>query len=293
MRIHRRLIVAVVGVVLGACFGLIGSAGSAGAAGWPRAGRLPLPVPCAGCWRPALNTSWQWQLSSVPAAPYLDVTMYDIDGFDATAGDVARLHATKGGRKVVCYISAGTHENWRPDAGDFPAGVLGDDVDGWPGERWLDIRQYTGKLGDILEKRMNMCRQKHFDAIEFDNVDGYDNDTGFRLTANDQLRFNTWLANEAHLRGLSAALKNDIGQLKTLQPYFDWALNEECWEFGECTTGQIGYGYDKYVAAGKAVFNVEYHLPAQTFCPKSNRLNFNSLKKALDLDAYRVPCRGR
>jgi hypothetical protein len=283
MRVNVRLILAALGAAL--------IAGS-GPALPSEAATRPAPVSCSGCWKPALNTSWQWQLSSVPSAPYLDVTMYDIDGFDATASDVAQLHSTKAGRKVVCYVSAGTYEDWRPDAGDFPAGVLGNDVDGWAGERWLDVRQYNGALGTVLKKRMDMCRSKGFDAIEFDNVDGYTNDPGFPLTANDQLNYNTWLANEAHARGLSAGLKNDIGQLKALQPYFDWALNEECWKYGECTTAQTGYGYDKYVAAGKAVFNVEYDLATSKFCPKANTQNFNSLKKKLDLDAYRVPCRG-
>ncbi|GAA4490326.1 endo alpha-1,4 polygalactosaminidase [Actinoallomurus oryzae] len=283
MRHRVRLIVA----ALAALFTCLVSAAPVQAA------TLPSPVSCSGCWHPALNTSWQWQLSSVPSAPYLDVTMYDIDGFDATAGDVSQLHSTKSGRKVVCYISAGTYEDWRPDAGDFPSSVLGNDVDGWEGERWLDIRQYTGTLGTILKARMDMCKSKGFDAIEFDNVDGYGNDPGFPLTANDQLKFNGWLANEAHGRGLSVGLKNDNAQLKALQPYFDWALNEECWTYDECTSAQTGgYGYDKYVAAGKAVFNVEYDLATSKFCAKANAQNFNSLKKDLDLTAYRVPCRG-
>jgi hypothetical protein len=283
MRHRARLIVAAVSAALIACLGLAMPS---------EAANLPAPVSCSGCWKPALNTSWQWQLSSVPSTPYLDVTMYDIDGFDATAGDVSQLHSTKSGRKVVCYISAGTWEDWRPDAGDFPSSVLGSDVDGWEGERWLDVRQYNGTLGTILKKRMDMCKSKGFDAVEFDNVDGYTNDPGFPLTANDQLNYNAWLANEAHKRGLSVGLKNDIDQLKPLQPYFDWALNEECWTYGECTTADTGFGYDKYVAAGKAVFNVEYTLATSKFCSKANAQNFNSLKKKLSLNATRTPCRG-
>ncbi|MEV5753507.1 endo alpha-1,4 polygalactosaminidase [Actinoallomurus sp. NPDC052308] len=283
MRERARLVISALSAALIACLGLVLPADAA---------TLPSPVSCSGCWKPALNTSWQWQLSSVPSAPYLDVAMYDIDGFNATAADVSNLHSSKSGRKVVCYISAGTYEDWRSDAGDFPSSVLGNNLDDWPGERWLDIRQYGGTLGTILTKRMDMCKAKGFDAIEFDNVDGYTNSPGFPLTATDQLAFNTWLANEAHKRGLSAGLKNDTDQLKALQPYFDWALNEECWTNNECTTAQTGYGYDKYVAAGKAVFNVEYTLSTSKFCTKANAQNFNSLKKNLDLDAYRVPCRG-
>ena len=254
--------------------------------------KLPAPIPCPGCWRPALNTSWQWQLSSVPTEPFLNVTMYDIDGFNATKATVRRLHDTKAGRKVVCYISAGSYEDWRPDEADFPASVLGDPLDDWEGERWLDIRQYTGALGGIMRARLDMCKAKGFDAVEFDNVDGYTNETGFDLDATDQLRYNTWLANEAHTRGLSAALKNDLAQIPALLPYFDWALNEQCWQYKECTTQQNGkYGYDQFIAADKAVFTVEYQLPTSKFCTKSNTQNFNSLKKNLDLDAYRVACR--
>ncbi|MER7500297.1 endo alpha-1,4 polygalactosaminidase [Nonomuraea pusilla] len=253
---------------------------------------LPAPVACAGCWRPALNTSWQWQLSTVPAEPFLDVVMYDIDGFNATAATVRRLHETKAGRKVVCYLSAGSYEDWRPDAGAFPASVLGKPLDGWEGERWLDIRRYDGELGQIMRARLDMCKAKGFDAVEFDNVDGHTNDTGFPLTADDQLRYNAWLANEAHRRGLSAGLKNDIPQIPRLLPYFDWALNEQCWQYKECTTAQNGdYGYDQFVRAGKAVFTVEYKLSTSQFCSKSNAQNFNSLKKRLELDAYRVACR--
>ncbi|MFD1932097.1 endo alpha-1,4 polygalactosaminidase [Nonomuraea mangrovi] len=252
----------------------------------------PPPTPCPGCWKPALNTSWQWQLSSVPGEPFLNVTMYDIDGFNATAATVRRLHETKAGRKVVCYVSAGSYEDWRPDAAQFPASVLGAGLDEWPGERWLDIRQYGGPLGQIMRARMDMCKSKGFDAIEFDNVDGYTNETGFPLTAAHQIAYNAWLANEAHARGLSVGLKNDIAQIPQLLPYFDWALNEQCWQYSECTTGQNGdYGYDQFVSAGKAVFTVEYELGTSKFCAKSNAQNFNSLRKNYELDAYRVACR--
>jgi hypothetical protein len=252
-------------------------------------------VACDGCWKPALNTSWQWQLSSLPAKPYPDVQMYDIDGFAAKDGAIVKaLKAAKPGRGLVCYISAGTFEDWRPDAKDFPKEVLGSALEDWEGERWLDVRAYTGKLGTIMKARLDMCEAAGFDAVEPDNVDGYSNDSGFPLKAADQLAYNTWLANEAHKRGLSVALKNDVEQIPKLLPYFDFAVNEECWEHSECTTAQNGgYGYDQFVKAGKAVFQVEYNLATSKFCAKSNAQNFNSLKKKYELDAYRVACRGK
>jgi hypothetical protein len=51
--------------------------------------------------------------------------------FDNTADTVAALQAA--GRTVVCHISAGPVENWRPDARSFPASVLGNKLDGCPG----------------------------------------------------------------------------------------------------------------------------------------------------------------
>lgn len=259
-----------------------------------QAAELPAPVACAGCWKPALDTSWEWRLSSLPAKPYLDVQMYDIDGFAAQDGAIVKaLKAAKPGRRVVCYISAGTYEDWRPDAGQFPDEVLGKPLEDWEGERWLDIRAYTGTLGKIMKARLDMCKAAGFDAVEPDNVDGYSNDSGFPLKAADQLAYNTWFANEAHKRGLSVALKNDVEQIPALLPYFDFALNEECWEHSECTTAQNGdYGYDQFVKAGKAVFQVEYNLATSKFCAKSNAQNFNSLKKTYELDGTRTACRG-
>lgn len=44
------------------------------------------------------------------------------------------------GKKVVCYFSAGTAEEWRPDYSDFPRDALGDPDPNWERERWVDIR---------------------------------------------------------------------------------------------------------------------------------------------------------
>ena len=235
----------------------------------------------AEIWRPALNTSWQWPLEALPVDLSFEVDMYDIDLFDNDASVVAALHAQ--GRKVVCYVNAGGWEDWRPDASRFPDQVIGSNLNDWEGERWLDIR-LLDVLGPIMGERMDLCKAKGFDGIEPDNVDGYLNDMGFPLTYDDQLVYNIWWANAAHERGLSIGLKNDIDQTLDLLPYFDWALNEQCFEYDECET-QL-----PFIEAGKAVFNVEYGLDTGEFCIRANALNFNSLKKNLGLDAWREPC---
>src|SRR3989441_1310259 len=230
-------------------------------------------------WQPSLNTSWQWQLTGQIDLS-IHVQMYDIDAFGNTATTVTTLHSTGG--HVVCYISGGTFEDWRPDVGRFPASVLGNAVAGWAGERWLDVRQLT-VLGPIMSARMDMCAQKGFDGIEIDNVDGYSNPTGFPLTYQDQLNYDTFMANAAHARGLSVGLKNDVGQVKDLLPYFNWALDESCFNFNECNT------LLPFINAGKPVFQTQYE--TSQYCAQANALNFNGIVKHLLLDAWIQPCR--
>ncbi len=101
---------------------------------------LPL-APAAitdGDWStPAPGISWQWQLSGTVNDGY-DVTLYDIDLFDSSSDLIAELQQQ--GRTVICYFSAGSYEDWRDDESEFNSDDLGDTLDGWPGERWLDIR---------------------------------------------------------------------------------------------------------------------------------------------------------
>jgi hypothetical protein len=264
--------------VLSASWGFTAHATSAAPVATPS---LSPPVRCPGCWHPALKTSWQWQLQGT-IHQSLNVMMYDVDMFDTPASVVASLHKVR--RIVICYIDAGTWESWRPDANKFPKSVKGNSVSGFSNERWLDIRQQS-ILDPIMKARMDLCKSKGFNGVEFDNVDGYTNNTGFPLTASEQLSYNVFLANAAHTRGLSVALKNDLDQVMTLLPYFDWALDEQCFQYRECNK------LVSFIKANKAVMEVEYNLSTSQFCPKANAMNFNALKKHFSLDAYRVACR--
>ena len=241
----------------------------------------PTPDSGADVWQPQPGTSWQWQLEGLPVDLSLDVEMYDIDLFDNDPGVVDALHAR--GIKVVCYVSVGSWEDWRPDADAFPNEVIGTALADWEGEKWLDIRRLD-VLGPIMEARLDLCASKGFDAVEPDNVDGYLNETGFPLTYQDQVTYNVWLAEMAHDRGLSIGLKNDLGQVPDLLGHFDWALNEECFEFEDCAA------LSPFIESGKAVFNVEYGLDTGEFCNEARALKFSSMKKNLSLDAYREPC---
>jgi hypothetical protein len=232
-------------------------------------------------WHPILNTSWQVQLTG-KIDQSVDVVMYDIDLFDNNATIIDSLHMN--GHKVVCYINAGTWENWRPDRAKFPDSIKGKTVTGWYGERWLDIRQIS-ILAPILDARMDLCKQKGFDGIDPDNIDVYEHDIGFPVTYQDQINYNKFLTNEAHARGLSIGLKNDVDQINDLLPYFDWAINEECFTYKECNA------LLQFIKADKAVFQIEYNLDKRQFCFQANAMNFNSIRKHRILDAWLDPCR--
>ncbi|MEU9736188.1 endo alpha-1,4 polygalactosaminidase [Streptomyces sp. NPDC048002] len=244
----------------------------------PRPSASPSPS-AEGRWRPRPGLAWQWQLDG-RVDPSVDVPVYDIDGFENSAADVARLH--RAGRKVICYVNVGAWEDFRPDRDAFPASVLGRS-NGWEGERWLDIRRLS-VLRPIMASRFDMCRDKGFDAVEPDLMEGYANDTGFPLTGADQLRYNRMIAELAHERGLSVGLKNDLAQIPRLVRHFDFAVNEECAEFDECEA------LTPFVAAGKAVFHVEYAEPNSAFCADSRRLGLSSMRKKLALGVWRAPC---
>lgn len=238
------------------------------------------PAANAARWIPGPRTTWQIQFTG-RLDRSVDVDAFDVDLFDTPASTVAALHAA--GRHVVCYINAGAWERWRPDAGRYPPWVKGRALDGWPGERWLDVRRLD-VLGPIIGDRLDQCRAKGFDAVEFDNVDGYANNTGFALTRADQLAFDRWLAEQAHQRGLSVGLKNTLDLAAQLAPAFDFAILEQCFVYRECALAA------PFVDSAKAVLDVEYDIGRRRFCSKAHDLGISAMRKHLDLDAWRAAC---
>jgi hypothetical protein len=215
-------------------------------------------------WKPPAKPTWYWQLQG-PIKTGIPASVYDVDGFGTSAAQVAQLHGE--GKRVVCYIDVGTWENWRSDADQFPKSVLGNS-DGWPGERWLDIRQLS-VLEPIMTKRFQMCAHKHFDAIEPDNLDPLGNDSGFPITRAEVIRYARWVATEAHSLGLAVLQKNGPELVSALEPYFDGALDEQCNQYQECGS------FAPYVRAGKPVLDAEYSSRLYPgFCATDRRLGF-------------------
>jgi hypothetical protein len=116
-------------------------------------------------------------------------------------------------------------------------------------------------------------------------VDGYSNPTGFPLSYQNQITYDTFLATYTHALGLSVVLKNDNAQIKDLQPLFDLALDEQCFEYAECATET------PFISAGKAVLEVEYNLSPAQFCPQARILKLSAARANLDLDGTSwIPC---
>ena len=249
------------------------------------------PITTGNWYRPHVDTTWQWQLSGKINTDY-DVDLYDIDLFDTEAKLIDLLHQK--GKKVICYFSAGSYEDWREDRNTFDKDLLGKKLLGWKGERWLDIR--SEQLYPIMRNRLDLAVKKGCDGVEADNVDGYANETGFDLEASDQLYYNQFLANEAHKRGLSIGLKNDIDQVNELEPYFDFAINEQCHEYNECHILRA------FIHKKKPVFNAEYKQiyidnidnKRDQMCSNALAKHFQTLvlPKALD-DSFRISCKER
>lgn len=240
----RAWVAVALALLMTACGGGGNEDAPAGGTASPAANPQP---PAAGAWVPALADTWQWQLHGTVNTSYA-VAVYDVDLFDTPQATIDALKAA--GRRVVCYFSAGSSEDWRSDFSRFNAADMGNPLDQWPGERWLDTR--SANVRTIMQARLDLAVTKRCDGVEPDNMDGYANQPGFALTADTQLDYNRFIANQARARGLAVGLKNDVDQLAALEPYFDFAVNEQCHQYGECS------GYAVFTTRGKPVFNAEY-----------------------------------
>ena len=253
-----------------------------------------------------VDAVWQYQLQTGPGTQFaatggIDVGLcakpvlggtcqrarvfsIDLYGPNGTSANVAGVRAIRqSGGRAICYVDAGTWESWRPDAGAFTRSLLGRS-NGWPGERWLDIRKMSLIL-PIMARRVALCERAGFQAVDFDNVDAFTNVTGFPLTANEQIHYDEALATLAHRDHMAVGLKNDSGQSKVLEPWFDFAIDEQCIQDHFCAT------LAPFVRAGKPVYDVEYVGNPLTTC-KAAPAGIDVIMKALSLEAtpWR-PCR--
>ncbi|NQW20607.1 MAG: endo alpha-1,4 polygalactosaminidase [Chloroflexi bacterium] len=233
------------------------------------------------------DSDWNWQLTG-ELNMTVDTNVWDIDLFETHSETIAELR--QNGRYVICYFSAGSIEDWRPDVDGFDPKAIGLPLDGWEGENWLDVRAESSLT--LANSRLRMAKQAGCDAVEPDNVDGFTNETGFPLTSFDQIKFNTALARTAHEYGLAIGLKNSLDIASELADEFDFSVTEQCHQYEECEL------LAPFLNSGKPVLNAEYPgsqntaiESASATCPEAKQLGIHTLLLPLDLDgSWRVSC---
>ena len=154
------------------------------------------------------------------------------------------------GTATICYVMAGVWESWRPDAAQFPQPVVGRPRAGRADQRWLDIRKVS--LHQVLERRVELCRERGVDGVLLDGLDGYADNSGFELTPAQQLTFNSWLADVAHAHGLAAGIMNALDQSVELAKSFDFLVADACLDRGDCPEIR------PFLAADKPVYLLAY-----------------------------------
>jgi len=143
-----------------------------------------------------------------------------------------------------------------------------------------------------MTDRIILAASNGCDGIDPDNVDGYDNDNGLGLTTASAIDYMTFLADEAHSRGLAIGLKNAAEIVGSVLPHVEWQVNEGCLQYQECDS------FQPFIDAGKPVFHIEYPSDAPDVSPGTKVENcgavsasgFSTVLKTTDLNAWIDPC---
>ncbi|WP_424344912.1 endo alpha-1,4 polygalactosaminidase [Ilumatobacter sp.] len=148
----------------------------------------------------------------------------------------------------ICYVNAfqtqdDDDELDRPDErSNWPASLVlsgfEDDPD-WAGEFLVDISTSAKRTAaaDHLDPMIQVCADKGFDAVEYDNLDSWTRLDGLPFDRSDSIAFATIITDRAHALGMAVAQKNtaDLGAEVSLDVIgFDFAVVEQCGAFDEC-----------------------------------------------------------
>ncbi|PNH40995.1 hypothetical protein VD0004_g6062 [Verticillium dahliae] len=250
-------------------------------------------------WQPEAGASWQIVLIKpieVPASGDVtpDVDAFDIDLFDNSDETFSRLR--EAGKKVICYFSAGSWEDWRDDKDDFGDDNLGKELDGWPGEKWVDVA--SDGVRNVMKKRIQLAANRGCDAIDPDNVDGFQNDNGLGLTKEDAVDFVKFLSETALQYNMSTGLKNAGSIIPDVLEDVHFSVNEQCVQFSECET------FAPFIKDNKPVFHIEYPKDAPSVSSTASKRvctptgeaagtdGFSTVIKKMNLDGWVEFCDG-
>lgn len=248
-------------------------------------------------WQPQPGLTWTYQLSQVPTASQLKspskYNVWDIDLFDTPASTIQTIHAA--GSKVVCYLSAGTAENWRSDYKNFTAADIGSPMGDWPGENWINTN--SKNVRKIMAARLDLAKSKGCDGVDPDNMDPYNHANGFNLQQNDAVSYMTFLSQQASQRGLAIGLKNAGEIIPSVVNLVQYSVEESCALYDECAI------YKPFTDANKPVFHVEYpkgygvvntntvsKSAMVPICACIPQWNFSPIVKNNNLDSWQQKC---
>eukprot|EP00123_Amoebidium_parasiticum_P011847 comp20937_c0_seq1/m.27970 comp20937_c0_seq1/g.27970 ORF comp20937_c0_seq1/g.27970 comp20937_c0_seq1/m.27970 type:complete len:260 (-) comp20937_c0_seq1:569-1348(-) len=203
------------------------------------------------------------------------VDVVEVDTFYSSEKDIKKYKSN--GQKVLCYMSAGTLEQGRPDRGDVPS----DGLSTWSpyhGERWFNVMNWES-LKDLMENRLNIAKEKGCDAVEADNMDCFEYDgcvpgKSMKTKGKATVAYAKWLVTAAHSRGMAIGLKNAFEILPELVDDFDFAVNESCPRFNQCDV------YAPFRKQGKAVFGAEYSKKGSGACDPAKENGISMLYRS-------------
>jgi hypothetical protein len=265
-----------------------GSAGNAardgGSVGATGGSSADAPRPVGAGRSPTPGVTWQAQLSGTVDAA-LDVDVFYLDADFASAAVLSALRAK--GKIILCYVSAGTFEPWRDDAGAFPPSTLGDPLANYPREQWLDLR--SPEVHDLMRARFAAMASAGCDGVYPSTLDAHLHTTGFDITRADVSEYATFLATEIHAAGMSAGLSAPADLIDEVEVDYDWALAIDCLAASGCTP------WAKVRQSGRAVLLVEFGdaSDASRVCNAASTLGFDAIVKRPAFDAFRVGCPAR
>ncbi|KAG9243217.1 putative endo alpha-1,4-polygalactosaminidase [Calycina marina] len=282
------LIAIAIGLGVGLGVGLTQGSDSDSDSNPPSTTLVPTPNTTETYWQPKAGETWQIVLLNALKNTSLNVSVYDIDLFDNPTSTIDTLHAQN--KKVICYFSAGSYEPNRPDSSQFTATDKGSELDGWPGEYWLQTD--SSNVRQIMTSRLQLAKSKGCDGVDPDNVDGYDNENGLGLTTYSSVDYLGFLADNAHSLNLSIGLKNGGAIVDSVIQVMQWEVNEQCAQYNECPL------FESFIEANKPVFQIEYPSGApnvdasakRSSCGNSSEQDFSTILKNMDLDEWLEEC---
>jgi len=233
-------------------------------------------------WVPPSDATWQW----LPAGQ-LDFShpadVYELP-LATTSPDVpAEIHAR--GSHAVCWLPVSTVSTSDPNAKDLDPTLLGRDVPGHPGARYLDIRRLDD-LKPFFSARLDDCWAKGFDGVDVSGIDAYDTasepGTGFPVGITDAVALATTVAGLGHGRGLAVGFHGALVTaprdrlVDAVEPITDFAVAERC------ARSTFGCGvFARYPQRGKAVLHLEYLQDYANGTPANARAILHLMCKAV------------